>query len=116
MCNTGDVLERNTLRALGHQLGVAFGGPGIAEEHGAKPSQPHTKQVLRQQLGVHPGAGHTRCSKNCRGFTDGFREGHVRADRHRDFDSSYSPIASRRACSSISMADWMTGSKSPFIT
>ena len=84
MCNAGNVLERNTPGALGHQLGVAFGGPGIPKEEGAKPPQPHIKQVFSQQLGVHAGAGDTRGGKNGRRLTDGVREGHVRADRRRD--------------------------------
>ena len=73
--------------------------------HRSEAAPGHPEQVGCQELGVDPGTRHARRAQPFLRRTQGVLHAY-----------SSVPMASRRACSSISMADCTTGSRSPFMT
>ncbi len=116
MGHAGDVLQRNALRPLGHKVRVTIGFRRIAQEHGPQAAEADAQQMIRQQLRVHARAGNSGVRQELCCLADGLRQAQSCSECHQSTSRAYSPMASRRACSSISMADWMTGSRSPFMT
>ncbi len=116
MRDAGDVLQRNALGALGDELVIAVRGGGVAQHQGPEPAEPDAEQVLGQEFGVDPGTRDAGGGQDGRGLADSVRKAQPGSFCHHCAGRDQSPMASRRACSSISMADWITGSRSPFMT
>ena len=71
MRDAGDVLQRDAAGPLGHEFGVALRRRRIAQHHGPQPAEPDAQQMVGQQFGVDPGAGHAGIGQDRRGLADG---------------------------------------------
>ncbi|KNC18831.1 hypothetical protein AC792_09985 [Arthrobacter sp. RIT-PI-e] len=101
----GEVLQRDAPRTLVDQCLEALGHLRPRERECPEPPRTHPEQVGGEQFGVHARTRHT-----------GRTQPPLRVPQRSLHAYSSVPMASRRACSSISMADCTTGSRSPFIT
>ena len=104
MRDAGEVLQRDPLRALGNEVGVAFRGRRVAEQQRAEPAGPHAEQVTGQEFGVHRGPGTPAAASTAAASrtasarpipaSEVMKKPVMTAPA-----SGYSPMASRRDCS-----------------
>ena len=84
MRHARDVLQRDPLRPLGNEVGIALRRRRVAEHQRAQPAEPDAEQVLGQELGVHARAGHAGRRENRRRLADGLREARTIACCHHE--------------------------------